>query len=186
MGLIVKAVGWLAPRLVADIGHGSRISGRVERRVPGGQVRVGADSVVAGILVTETEVSRLTIGDNVFIGADTLIDCVREVTVEDDVLISYQVIIMDSDNHSLRASERVEDLRRWREGRYDWTRVACRPVRIRAKAWIGARSIIAKGVEVGEGAVVAAGAVVTRDVEPFTVVAGNPARVVREFGEHER
>ncbi len=186
MGLITKAVGVLAPRLVAEVGPGTRIRGRIERRVPRGVVRIGRDCVMAGVLVTERDISRLTIGDNVFIGGHTLIACADEITIESDVLISYQVLIMDSDNHSLRASERLEDLRNWRRGNYDWSHVPRKPVRIREKAWIGARAIIAKGVEIGEGGVVAAGAVVTRNVEPYTVVAGNPARVVRELDENAR
>ena len=56
-----------------------------------------------------------------------------------------------------------------------------RPIRIESGAWIGARSTILPGVTVGHGAVVAAGAVVTRDVEPNTLVAGVPARVLRSL-----
>jgi acetyltransferase-like isoleucine patch superfamily enzyme len=55
-----------------------------------------------------------------------------------------------------------------------------RPVSIGDRAWIGARALILPGVTVGEGAIVGAGAVVTRDVEPFAIVAGNPARKVGE------
>lgn len=54
------------------------------------------------------------------------------------------------------------------------------PIEIGDNAWIGARAIVLPGRKIGEGAVVAAGAVVTKDVEPWTVVAGNPARVVRK------
>jgi acetyltransferase-like isoleucine patch superfamily enzyme len=54
------------------------------------------------------------------------------------------------------------------------------PVRLSSRCWLGARAMVLPGVTVGEGAVVAAGAVVTRDVEPYTVVAGVPARVIRE------
>ena len=55
-----------------------------------------------------------------------------------------------------------------------------RPVRIDDHAWIGARALICPGVTVGEGAVVGAGAVVTRDVAPYTIVVGNPARPIGE------
>ena len=55
-----------------------------------------------------------------------------------------------------------------------------RPITIGNNVWIGCRAIILKGVTIGEGAVVAAGAVVTKDVAPFMLVAGNPARVIRE------
>lgn len=55
-----------------------------------------------------------------------------------------------------------------------------RPVKIGDRCWIGCNSIILKGVTLGEGAVVAAGSVVTKDVPPRTLVGGNPARVLRE------
>jgi acetyltransferase-like isoleucine patch superfamily enzyme len=55
-------------------------------------------------------------------------------------------------------------------------------VKICNKAWIGYNVVILKGVVVGEGAVVAAGSVVTKDVEPYTLVAGNPARKIRDLG----
>ena len=186
MSLLNKILGKCCPWLYAEIGSGSKVTGRIERRHPQARIRIGAHTLVAGTLVAEDEGSRLTVGNNVFVGGGSLIDCLAEVTIEDDVLISYQVLIMDSDNHSMRASERVEDLRRWRQGAYDWSKVRRAPVTIRSRAWIGARATITKGVEIGEGAIVASGAVVTKNVPPFSIVAGNPARIVRELGEDER
>jgi acetyltransferase-like isoleucine patch superfamily enzyme len=52
--------------------------------------------------------------------------------------------------------------------------------------WIGAMSIILKGVTIGEGAIVGAGSVVTKDVPPWAIVAGNPAKIIREIGINER
>ncbi|MGM7449656.1 acyltransferase, partial [Idiomarina sp. ST20R2A10] len=60
------------------------------------------------------------------------------------------------------------------------------PVRICDDAWIGAAAMVLRGVTIGQGAIVAAGAVVTRDVAPFSIVAGNPAVLVRELGPDER
>jgi acetyltransferase-like isoleucine patch superfamily enzyme len=65
---------------------------------------------------------------------------------------------------------------------HDWSHSAMAPILIKRGAWVGARSIILKGVTVGEGAVVGMGSVVTSDVPPRTIVAGNPARVIREIG----
>jgi galactoside O-acetyltransferase len=61
-----------------------------------------------------------------------------------------------------------------------------KPVKIEDKVWIGFNSIILKGVTVGEGAIVGAGSVVTKDVPPYTIVAGNPARIIRELTPEER
>ena len=186
MFLLNKLIGKFAPCFVAEIGLNTKIQGRIERRQKSAVIKIGKNSLVAGTLVTEVGTSRLIIGDNVFIAGNTLIDCLEQITIEDDVLISYHVTIMDSDNHSLRASVRVGDLNRWRQQQYDWTHVGRSPVVIRSKAWIGARAIITKGVEIGEGGVVAAGSVVTKDVPPYTIVAGNPARVIRELSIDER
>ena len=63
----------------------------------------------------------------------------------------------------------------------DWGCVNSQPIVIEDDAWIGMNCIILKGVTVGRGAVVGAGSVVTKDVPPWTLVAGNPARVIKEL-----
>ncbi len=186
MSLLTKIMGKFAPHLVAEIGKNTKIKGRIECRHPSAIINIGEDSLVTGVLVAEVANSQLIIGNRVFIGGHSLIDCLGKITIEDDVLISYQVIIMDSDNHSIRASERVGDLKRWQNQQYDWKHIQSAPVVIRSKAWIGARAIITKGVEIGEGAIVAAGSVVTKNVPSYTIVGGNPARVIRELNADER
>jgi acetyltransferase-like isoleucine patch superfamily enzyme len=93
---------------------------------------------------------------------------------------------MDHNAHSLVFDERKNDVRDWIHGRKDWSNVQKKTVIIRNKAWIGARAIITKGVTVGEGAIVGAGSVVTRDVPSWTIVGGNPAGVIRELTIQER
>ena len=178
--------GRFSARLFAKVGAGTRVRGRVERRHPEASISIGRESCVEGNLVAETAGSRLEIGDNVFIGGGTVIDCLDHIIIENDVLISYQTIIMDSNNHSLCAIDRVQDLARWMGGTPTWSDVRKTPVRICRMAWIGARAIITKGVVIGEGAIVGAGSVVTHDVPPYTIVAGNPARVIRELRPDER
>lgn len=86
---------------------------------------------------------------------------------------------MDHDSHSLDWELRKNDVTDWSLGNKDWTGVSIRPVVIRNQVWIGFGASILKGVTVGDGAVIGANAVVTRDVPPYAVVAGNPARIIR-------
>ena len=66
---------------------------------------------------------------------------------------------------------------------YDHQVLTCKPVHLKRNCWIGAGATILPGVTVGENAVVAAGAVVTKNVEPNTVVGGNPAKIIRRLSD---
>ena len=164
-----------------SIGAGSRIEGGVDVRAGGCRLVIGASSSVSGTLVLEREGSRIQIGDGTHVGGGTIIDSAEAVEVGSDVLISFDVVIFDHDSHSIHYDQRRGDGTEWMAGRKDWTHKRRAPVRIESKSWIGARAIILKGVTIGAGSVVAAGSVVTRDVPPWTVVAGNPARVIRQL-----
>jgi len=173
--------------LLNSCGIHTELLGSIVKRHPDGRIVIGRDSHIRGDLVTETSESQIAIGNNVFIGGGSLLDCVVSIEIEDDVLISYQCLLADSDNHSHRYSVRKHDLSDWKDGgRHDWSKTISRPIRLCRGAWVGARSIILKGVTLGEGAVVGAGSVVTHDVAPYTIVAGNPARVIREIPVDER
>ena len=75
----------------------------------------------------------------------------------------------------------------WRDGgKHDWETTNSSPVIIKKGVWIGARSIVLKGVTIGEGAVIGSGSVVTKDIPPYTINAGNPARVIRYIPPDER
>jgi acetyltransferase-like isoleucine patch superfamily enzyme len=161
----------------------SDLVGTVEIRQPGGLVQIGNDCLIEGTLVTETTRSRITIGENSYVGGGSLIDCVGAITIRNDVLVSYECILADSDNHSVRYALRKDDLRAWKAGRrFDpGHHVQIAPIELADGVWVGARALILKGVTIGTGAVVGAGSVVTKDVPPYTVVGGNPARVIRSI-----
>ena len=172
---------------MAVCGENTEITGAVQIRRDGGAVRVGRDCLIEGRLVAETADSRIEIGNNVYVGGGTIVASVASISIGDDVLISYQCLISDSDNHSVRYSIRKKDLADWRDGgRHDWTTTVTRPVTIGRGVWLGARVIVLKGVNIGEGAVIGAGSVVTRDVPAWSVAGGNPARVIRTLGVDER
>jgi acetyltransferase-like isoleucine patch superfamily enzyme len=129
---------------------------------------------------------RVSIGNCALVHGARII-CDAEVTIGDYALISWNVVLMDSyrvpfDPEARReAVRRVPDVRPWNiDGQ-----VPARPVSIGRAVWIGFDSCILPGVVIGEGAVVGARSVVVSDVEPFTIVAGNPARVVRRLTAEE-
>lgn len=167
-------------RLVDSCGSGTVLAGSLDRRAAGARCEIGSECLIQGALVLERPESVIRIGQRSSIGGGTILDCAELIQIGDDTMISYQCLIADSDNHSLYAEERAEDVVRWKnERRHDWSRVEMRPVVIGSQCWIGARAIILKGVRIGDGAIIGAGSVVTRDVPPWSIVAGNPAEVVR-------
>lgn len=171
----------------SSIGENSEISGVIDKRNESSKIDIGDECLINGILVTETVNSRISIGNNVFIGGSTTIHCVASVVVEDHVLISHDCLLMDSDNHSINHRERKNDLSDWRSGgNHDWSRTISKPIHIGSSAWIEARAIVLKGVQVGEKAVMGAGSVVTKNVPRWSIVAGNPTKSIRTIPKDER
>jgi acetyltransferase-like isoleucine patch superfamily enzyme len=106
----------------------------------------------------------LTIGDNTFINTGVIVSVRSAVQIGKNCQIANQVIIMDNDFHGLEERDKPEHPE---------------PVIIEDDVWLATRCTILKGVKIGRGAVVAAGAVVTRDVPPYTLVGGVPAKIIR-------
>ncbi len=132
------------------------------------------------LVFSDREGSELSVGANSFVGGSKFVVAQR-IEIGDDVLISWGCTIVDHDSHSLIWPERAQDVSNHYQGRKDWANVKIAPVRIANRVWIGFDCIILKGVTIGEGAVVAAGSVVTKSVAPYTLVAGNPARPIRSL-----
>jgi maltose O-acetyltransferase len=111
---------------------------------------------------------RLEIGTDCFINQDCVFDATAPIVIGNDVNLGHGVLITTS-SHVIGGPERRAGL------------LQPEPVRIGDGAWLASRVIVLPGVEVGAGAIVAAGAVVTRSVPPHTVVAGVPAREIRRL-----
>ncbi|WP_027178484.1 DapH/DapD/GlmU-related protein [Maridesulfovibrio bastinii] len=114
---------------------------------------------------------NITIGKNVFINACCNFQDQGGVTIKDGALIGHSVVLATI-NHGFAPEKR------------SWNYPS--PIVIGKNVWIGSRAVILPGVTIGDNAIVAAGAVVSKDVEPGTIVGGVPARFIKTIDEAER
>ena len=147
-------------------------------------INIDEQSQIDGAIYFDKDNALISIGKCSFINGSLI--AAQKIEIGDDVLISWGVTVVDHNSHAISFSERSQDVVNWRLGKKDWTNVKIAPIKISNKVWIGFNSIILKGVTIGEGAIVGAGSVVTKDVPAWTIVAGNPARVIRHIPENER
>lgn len=174
------------------LGSGSAVEIKFRPNQPGVCVKIGADSQIFGVLVIQRPGASIQIGQRTQIGNSTLIAADR-IEIGDDVLMAWNITIMDNDSHSLSWEDRQNDVKQCAldyrstpedfSRNKDWTKVKMAPVIIKNKAWIGFGVSILKGVTIGEGAVIGAGSVVTKDIPAYCVAAGNPAKVIRKLNE---
>lgn len=111
---------------------------------------------------------NITAGDNLYLNFDCILLDIAPITIGDNCFIGPRVCVFTV-NHPLDVKRRNQLLEYGK------------PVSIQDHVWIGGSSVINPGVTIGEGAVVASGSVVTKDVEPYTLVGGNPARLIRRL-----
>ncbi len=111
---------------------------------------------------------NITVGRNVFFNGGCRFQDQGGIFIGDNVLVGHNVVMATLD-HDIDPSKR--DI------------LHCAPIRIGNDVWIGASATITKGVTIGDGSIVAAGAVVNRDVPANTIVGGVPAKIIREIGE---
>jgi acetyltransferase-like isoleucine patch superfamily enzyme len=177
----LMARAFVRTRVRVRVGAKSLFRWRSLLRCSGGRVEIGEQSVITPRRIDFDGLDgSIRIGSRTFVGASHLV-CRSEIVIGDDVLISWGVTIVDHDSHALEWDLRRDDVTNWLNGRKNWNDVKVARVMIGNKSWVGFGATILKGVSIGEGAVIGACSVVTRDVPPFTVVAGNPAREVRKL-----
>ena len=175
--LLRGALGLLGARLhlrrCDSVGPWVTVRGRP--RIDGtGKISIGENAKIWSHIGT-TQLSagagaRLVIGAGSFINCGTIISARSRIRIGRDVQIANQVIIMDSDFHGVEDRDQP---------------TPPSPVTIGDGAWLATRCTILKGVAIGRGAVVAAGAVVTKDVPPYTLVGGVPARQIKKLKRPE-
>ncbi len=127
---------------------------------------------------------RISIGDHTYVGPGTMIQTKEQITIGNNVIIANNVILLDNNNHPVDPEARLqlslcEDY--LNDELWSWKYAESKPIAIEDNVWIGRDSRILKGVTIGKGSIVALGSIVTKDVPPYTVVAGNPAKIVKHL-----
>jgi len=151
---------------------------------------IGRNSIIGCAFIFESNEGEIKVGDNSFINGGTSLISRSSIIIGDYVTIAWGCTIYDHNSHSLDYIERQNDieqqLRDFKAGKSfieskNWQSVKARPIKIEDNAWIGFDSVILSGVTIGEGSIVGARSVVRNDVEPWTIVAGNPAVVIKRL-----
>ncbi len=152
-------------------------------------MEIGNDCLISGNYIFEIDKGKITIGDRTFIGGNCMFIAIEGIEIGSDVLFSWGITVADNNSHSVNWEERKNDVTDWKRGieeekigKYkDWSNVKSSKIIVKDKAWVGFNSIIMKGVTIGEGSIVASGSVVTKDVHDWTVVGGNPAKIIKKL-----
>jgi acetyltransferase-like isoleucine patch superfamily enzyme len=145
---------------------------------------IGKDSYISGELKTLYYGGKITIGEKSYIGISSRIWSGEKIEIGNNVLISHNVHIIDTNSHETNHLERAEFfVHSIKTGGNYFLKgsVQTAPIIIKDYVWINFNAIILKGVTIGQGSIIAAGSVVTKDVPPFVVVGDNPAKVIKHL-----
>jgi len=154
------------------LGNGVRIASQAMLRANTEQatgITIGDHTTVHESALIAANLGRVAIGRHSWVGPFCLVYGNGDVSIGDNVLIAAHTSINTVSHHFERCDIPIND-----QGIY------CDPVTIEDDAWIGMNAVILQGVRIGKGAIVGAGAVVTRDVPAWNIVMGVPARIVSQ------
>ena len=153
------------------------------------RIRIGHHTRINGSIICKAS-GEVEIGNYSVLQNHASVACLKHIKIGNYVGIADGTIITDNNNHRIEPEERVKHRLRVAPGGegypglgngWELSESTSSPTIIEDVVWIGSYSAIMKGVTVGEGALVARNSVVTKDVPPYTIVAGNPARIVKEI-----
>lgn len=154
-----------------SLGKKVRVWGKLVVQNYDGEMKIGNRVRIVSTL-TKTELVAangiLEIGDGTFINYGCSIAANKLVKIGNDCNIGTYVIMMDNDFHRLEPERRNE-------------KPESAPIILENNVWLGARVIVLRGVTIGEGSVIGAGSVVTKDIPPRSLAAGVPAKIIREL-----
>lgn len=164
-------VRWFINPFKHKKGKGSLIRRRTRMDVlPFNSFSLGSYSTIEDFATVNNGMGAVTIGDHVRVGIGNVL--IGPVSIGNHVIMAQHVVLSGL-NHGYTDPAVPISLQP----------CSVAPIRIDDECWIGANSVITAGVHIGKHSVVAGGSVVTKDVPPYSVVAGNPARVIRRYQE---
>jgi acetyltransferase-like isoleucine patch superfamily enzyme len=172
MGL--RGAFWrLALRLMGGaMGPGARLGSAARIVMAGRQARIeiapNFRMLRFAMINTLSPAGRIRIGKWVHIGESSMVTAGQSVEIGDDVVIGPQTIIVDADHACEDVNQPIRT-----QG------LATKPIRIEQGVWLGGHVNVLKGVTIGRGAIIGAGSTVTRDIPPYAIAVGVPARVIR-------
>jgi acetyltransferase-like isoleucine patch superfamily enzyme len=180
----------LTGKATCRLAPGARLARGARIRNIGGQsdmIRIGSHTLIAGELLVFPQGGGIDMGEWCYLGENSRVWSAASIRIGDRVLISHDVNIIDSLTHPIKSQERHKQFRSIATTGHP-VRVDLdeRPIIIGDDVWIAAGAIVLRGVTIGRGAIVGAGAVVISDVPAYSVVGGNPARIIRELSDDER
>ncbi|MFP5503145.1 MAG: acyltransferase [Candidatus Sericytochromatia bacterium] len=153
------------------VGPGARVRGFPVVENEGGVIAIGRNfcvfSYLAKVQLYAGPEGRLEIGDDTFVNNGTILSASQLIRIGSRVNIAPHCVLMDNDFHGTADRDGPPKVS---------------PIVIEDDVWLGTRVTVLRGVTIGRGAVVAAGAVVTKDVPPYTLVGGVPAKVLKHLG----
>ena len=143
-------------------------------------ISIGLNARIAGELLVFAHGGRIEIGDDCFVGEGSRIWSAHSITIGSRVLISHAVNVHDTNSHSISAASRHAHMTAIRSTGHPETLsdVADSPVVVEDDVWIGFNAVVLKGVRIGQGSIIGAAALISKNVAPYSLMVGNPARCV--------
>jgi acetyltransferase-like isoleucine patch superfamily enzyme len=141
--------------------------------VPFNQFSIGNNSMIEDFTTVNNGVGDVVIGENSLIGLGNVI--IGPVNIGNNVILAQNIVVSGLNHNYDDVTQPIHQ-----QG------VSVAPIVIEDDCWIGANTVITAGVTIGKHSVVAAGAVVTKDIPPYSVAVGNPSRVIKRYDETQK
>ena len=147
------------------------------------QIIISKNVTIVSAKIFAFNLGKIIIGKYSYIGKDTQIDSCVEVQIGNYCMISNNVLIQDHNSHPIKKIERRKQLIKLQDKPTNVYESDTKKIIIGNDVWIGTDATILKGVTIGDGSIVAARAVVTKNIPPNSIVAGNPAKIVKKINQ---